>query len=269
MNYKLGFIGAGHMGSTLAGAACKKVAPENVLVSDRDSGRTALLSAGLGCAAGNAIDAAEKCEYIFIGVKPQNMEELFEEIVPVLKKRKDRFVLVSMAAGYTIKRIEELSGASVPVIRIMPNTPVAVEAGCVLYDVNPEVTKDELSEFLAFMSACGEVAALPEELIDAGCAISGCGPAFVYEFIMALASAGEKLGLPADKALLLSKSTVYGASKLALKSGEEPGKLCRDVCSPGGATIEGVKILESIGFFGNVEAAAEASYRRTKELSGN
>ena len=266
MNYKLGFIGVGHMGSALVSAACKNVDPKEVLVSDKNNEAMDKLASKLGCTKGSAADAAKNCRFIFLGVKPQNMTELFSDISPILRGREDRFVLVSMAAGYTIGRINELSGCNAPVIRIMPNTPVAVGAGCVLYDFNNEVNNEEVAAFLAYMSACGDFIALEEDLIDAGCSVSGCGPAFVYKFIIALAKAGEKLGLPFEKAIHLAEHTVFGAAKLAINSEEDPEKLCREVCSPGGSTIEGVKILESSSFDSILEDTAAASYKRNKEL---
>ena len=266
MDYKLGFIGAGHMGGALIEAACKTVDPREVLIHDKSEERMTALTAEPGCVKGSAADVVGKCRYIFLGVKPQNMVELFAEISSVLCARKDRFVLISMAAGYAISQIQALSGCDAPVIRIMPNTPVAVGSGCVLYDCSPEVEQGEISEFLGYMAAGGDFLALEENLIDAGCSVSGCGPAFVYKFIIALAKAGEKLGLPHEKAVQLSESTVLGAAKLAIESGKDPETLCREVCSPGGSTIEGVRVLENSEFDSIIEATANASFKRNREL---
>ncbi|MGM9522027.1 MAG: pyrroline-5-carboxylate reductase [Oscillospiraceae bacterium] len=266
--YKLGFIGAGHMGGALAEAACRGGDAEDVIICDANMDHAASVAARLDCTMDCACYVAENSEFIFIGVKPQNIADLFEEIAPVLSERKDRFVLVSMAAGITMERITALVGINCPIIRIMPNTPVAVEAGCVLYAANSEVTADEVSRFLKLMHSAGKFVELEEDLIDAGCAVSGCGPAFVYKFILAMAEAGEKCGLPEDKALELAEQTVFGAAKLALNGGQDPNKLCSDVCSPGGSTIEGVKKLNAGAFSDEVASAIKASFDRTKELSG-
>jgi len=267
MNYRFGFIGAGHMGGALAGAACRTVGPRAVLLSDRDAERADALAASLGCAAAPVEEVCGSCDAIFIGVKPQNIAELFARISPMLAARKDRFVLVTMAAGVQMETLRALAGRDYPIIRIMPNTPVAVGAGCILYAAGDGVTEAEKAAFLRDMAGAGGFIETPEALIDAGCAVSGCGPAFVYRFISAMAEAGKRQGLPEETALQLAERTVFGAAKLALDSGEAPQKLCRDVCSPGGSTIEGVRALDSSSFASDVDGAVAASLRRTRELA--
>ena len=254
------------MGSALAKAAAKRVPGGKIMISDSSQSRISAVAGELGCATGTATQVVGGSKYVFIGVKPQNMSELFKEILPVLAHKKERTVLVSMAAGVTTERLTELAGTDVPVIRIMPNTPVEVEEGCVLYTCAGGVTEEELSEFLEGMGAAGSFIRMEERLIDAGCAISGCGPAFVYQFIMALTKAGVNCGLPEETSRMLSEQTVLGAAKLAIGSGEAPEKLCGDVCSPGGATIEGVKVMEAGPFAAEVAASVDASFKRTVEL---
>lgn len=195
---KYGFIGCGNMGGALAGAAAKAVPADEILVSDRDGAKTAAFSAETGASVGSAAQVAEKCGYIFLGVKPQMLADMFSEIRPVLEKRSGRFVLVSMAAGVKISRIKELAGADYPVIRIMPNIPAAVGEGMILYCTDG-VTADETEEFLSLMSRAGKLCQLEEKLIDAGSAVSGCGPAYAFMFIEALADGGVQCGLPRDQ----------------------------------------------------------------------
>ena len=266
MRYKLGFIDAGHMGSALVEAAAKVVKAEQMIISDIDAGRAEILAKKLGCDVGDAGTVAASSQFTFIGVKPQNISELFVEISPILNRTEEKTVLVSMAAGVTLSRIRELSGDSVSAIRIMPNTPVAVSQGCVLYTPGTDVAEETVKDFLGYMSAAGRFIRMDESLIDAGCAISGCGPAFVYQFIMAMTSAGVDCGLPQDIAQMLSEQTVLGAAKLAIESGEAPFELCAQVCSPGGSTIEGVKSLRASDFSKAVGEAVRASYVRTVEL---
>ena len=267
MSGLLGFIGAGHMGGALAEAACRGCDPGEITICDANAERAKTLAGKLGCSAGDTAGTAAGSKYVVIGVKPQNISELFQEIAPVLAGRDDRFVIVSMAAGITIERITAMAGADCPVIRIMPNTPVAVGAGCILYSAGRNTTEEDVSAFLESMREAGSFVRIDESLMDAGCALSGCGPAFVYKFIMAMARAGESCGLPADTALRLAEQTVLGAAKLAVEGGEDPEVLCRNVCSPGGATIEGVRKLEGGTFDDEVAAAVRASFERTIELS--
>ena len=269
MEYKLGFIGAGHMGGALIQAAAKKLKGNQIIISDKDGSKAEELARVLGCDAGSSDRLTAESQYIIIGVKPQNIAELFEELAQTLKSYRRRKVFVTMAAGVKISRIWELAGERVPVIRIMPNTPVAVGEGCILYTYDGGVTSEEIAGFLNSMEYAGKFIEMSEELIDAGCAISGCGPAFVYQFIMALAEAGEKCGLPREIAMLLAEQTAMGSAKLAIDSGEDPSILCDHVCSPGGSTIEGVKVLRRGEFNKIVSAAVAASFRRTVELGNS
>ncbi len=263
--HRFGFIGVGHMGKTLAEAVIRAEGAENVVLCDADAVRVGPFAQQTGCTVMNAGELAADCRYIYLGVKPQNMRELLETIGPVLARRQD-FSLVTMAAGITTKAICGMLGFEAPVLRIMPNTPAAVGEGCMLYAGNGKLADEGKNAILDSLRLTGQLCGLPEELIDAGCAISGCGPAFVYQFIIAFAKAGESVGLAPDIAARLAGQTVLGAARLAVESGEAPEVLCSQVCSPGGSTIEGVRSLEAGEFAGEVEKAVRASYERTVEL---
>ncbi len=266
MDKLYGFIGAGNMGSALAKAASKAVAPNCIMISNRTAAKAEALAASLKAKASSNAEIAEKAYFIFLGVKPQMIEELMAEISPILKKRDDPFVLVSMLAGVKAEKIRMLSGGNAPVIRIMPNTPCSVGEGVILINTDCGVSEADAEEFVSSMQAAGGFVELAEELFDAGCAVSGCGPAFVDIFLDALAKGGEACGLTADQALKLSAFTAAGAAKLLLSSGKSPEELKQAVCSPGGATIEGVKILEGSDFKENVMKAVNAACERSKEL---
>ena len=273
---KFSFIGAGNMGGALARAAVRKLPPKEVLLSNRTRAKAEALAKELGCAAGSVRQAAEEGKYIFLGVKPQMMEGLMRELAPVLAARRDRFVLVTMAAGLTMNKILSMCapdglgayipGPVYPVIRIMPNTPCAIGEGVILYDANAQVTPEELAEFTGGMSGAGILDRLEEKLIDAGSAVAGCGPAFVCQFMEALADGGVACGLPRDKAMLYAAQTLKGTAALQLSTGRHPGALKDAVCSPGGSTIAGVRTLEERGFRGGVMDAVIAAVERTKEL---
>ena len=162
--------------------------------------------------------------------------------------------------------IRRLAGGDYPVIRIMPNTPAAVGSGVILYDTTENVSQEALEQFLRNMEKCGWLDPLPEKLIDAGSAVSGCGPAFVCLFMEALADGGVMCGLPRDKAMAYAARTLEGTAKLLLETGNHPGQLKDAVCSPGGSTIVGVKALEEVGLRSAAINAVEAAYIKTKEL---
>jgi pyrroline-5-carboxylate reductase len=157
-------------------------------------------------------------------------------------------VVVSMVAGVPIRKLQEELGEKLPVIRIMPNTPVAVGEGMILYSCSDEVREEETECFLQAMRHAGRFMKIEERLMEAGMAVSGCGPAFVDLFVEALSDAGVASGLSRKDATVLAAQMVLGSAKLILESGKHPGELKDAVCSPGGTTIQGVRKLEEKGF---------------------
>ena len=139
----------------------------------------------------------------------------------------------------------------------------------ILYCPNDKVQPGQLEEFTHAFSKAGELDMLPEPLIDAGCAVSGCGPAFVYMFIEALADGAVECGLPRDKAQKYAAQTLVGAAKLVLEGAGHPGALKDAVCSPGGTTIAGVHALEKGGFRALAMDAVKRAYDRTLEMRKN
>ena len=265
--YQFGFIGTGNMGGALAAAVCRRTAPEGVVLTNRTPGKAEALADKLGCAfsADNAAVARES-RFLFLGVKPQMMAGMLAGIAPVLRERTDRFVLVTMAAGLTCGQIRAMAGGDWPVVRIMPNTPAAVGQGLILFSPAPDVTPEEAGELAAALSGGGLVEPLDEGLMDAGCSVSGCGPAFVCQFIEALADGGVACGVPRDKALRFAAQTLMGTAALMLSTGQHPGQLKDAVCSPGGSTIAGVLAAEEAGLRAAVSGAVTAAFRRNREL---
>lgn len=258
---KYGFIGCGNMGSAIAKALAK--ATTDFAITDR-SGRAIALAADIPCGYLSAVEIAEQCDRIFLGVKPYVMQDVLKPLQPILQEKKP--LLITMAAGLTTAQIAEFAGGEIPVIRIMPNTPVSIGKGLTQYCVNDLVDKELLKDFLYDMRFSGKMDALEEKLIDAGSAVSGSGPAFVYMFIEALADGAVSCGIPRAKALEYAAATVIGAGELVLASGQHPGALKDAVCSPMGSTIAGIRALENHGFRAAAMEAVIATYNRNKEL---
>ena len=260
-----GFVGTGKMGGALASAVIKAVGGESVMLADYDIEKAKAIAGESGAVCTDSQTVCKECKFIFLGVKPQFLEQTANELKETLAARKDRFILVSMAAGVSTARLAKMFG-DYPIIRIMPNTPVAVGEGMIVYCHNSLVSNDEITEFTSALECAGEVSFLEEALIDAATSVSGCGPAFVYMFIKAFADGGVNCGLSPELSLKLAEQTVLGAAKLAIVSGEMPDKLKTDVCSKGGSTIEGVKVLEKEGLEDIVKAAVNASFEKNKKL---
>ncbi len=263
MNYTFGFIGVGNMGGALAAAAKKGSADFSAILCDRNAQKADALAAELGCASGDIKSVTETAKYIFLGVKPQVMQSVLDEIAPVLDNRADRFVLVSMAAGVAM---EKISCGKYPVIRIMPNVAASVGESMILCAKSADVTDSEMTEFCNLMDKAGKLCELDEKLFDAGCALSGSGPAYVFMFIEALADGAVACGLPRDKATDFAVQTVLGSARLMQETGRHPGDLKDSVCSPAGTTIAGVGALENGGFRAAIMDAVKAAYKRSKEL---
>ena len=256
----VGFIGTGNMGSALARAAAK-ADNTKVYLYDKDEGKSAALAAELGCEAAT-FEGACGADVVFLAVKPNVIKDVANAAKANMKSGG---VLVSMAAGISLSMLSLVLG-NTPVIRIMPNTPAACGCGMMLYAKNGGVTETMLSSFKHVMAHSGEIDELPENLIDAASALSGCGPAFVYMFIEALADGAVACGLPRDKALSYAIETVKGSAEMVKASGEHPEALKDKVCSPGGSTIAGVHALETGAFRATAEDAVIAAYKKTLSL---
>ena len=265
MEKKIGFIGAGNMGGALIVAAGKSIGPEQVLITDYLPEKAAELAAQVGCetAADNS-EIVRRCERVVLAVKPNVMRDVVRGIAPAVTERVragKELILVTIAAGITTDTIKECLETQVPVIRIMPNTPVAVGQGMILLTGGSEVTEEMYARFRTCLAKAGDFERLPESAIDITSSISGCTPAYAYMFIDSLAVGAVQVGVPRAQALRLAAKTVLGSAAMVLESGLHPDQLKDNVCSPGGSTIVGVTALEENRF----RYAVEQSIIRSTE----
>ncbi len=255
------FIGTGNMGSALARAAAKSGKADRLLLSNRSPEKAIRLAEELG---GEAVDnrrAAAEADVLFLGVKPQLLEGMLDGIRELLLNRKDRVVIVSMVAGRDLASLAALL-PGLPLIRVMPNIPVAVGSGVSLFAASSEVTAEEKAFFCELMAASGLVSELDERLMDAATGVTGCGPAFAALFVEALADGAVACGLPRAEALRCAAQMLKGSAELLLQTGEHPAVLKDRVCSPAGSTIQGVRTLEESAFRAAVMNAVIASFEK-------
>lgn len=246
------------MGGALARALSKST--KDIAVADFDNKKAEALAQELGVKVFDNQEIAQNCDRIFLGVKPQMMQQMLSGIKDILGNK----VLISMAAGLTTDKIKEFAG-DMPVIRIMPNTPVSVGKGVILYCSNG-VSDEVVSDFVSDMQYSGKLYPIDESLMDAGCSVSGCGPAFMYTFASAVAKGGADCGLSQHQAIEFAAATMAGAAQMLLTSGKTPDELTDAVCSKGGSTIEGVTVLKNSEFEKIVIDCIKAAYKRNQEL---
>lgn len=273
MKNTFAFIGAGNMGGAIIEAVCRFTEPENVTVFDRAAEKTKELSAKTGCRiAANAEEAVKHAHFVFLCVKPNVLSEALRGLLPVLEEcasRGDEKVIVSIAAGVTTNAVTAVlaeAGLSLPVVRLMPNTPVAVGKGLTLMSPVKNVLEEDIAMLQAALSPGGEVSLIDEMYIDPSTPIFSSSPAYVYMFIEALADGGVMAGVPRDKAQRFAAQAVLGAAAMVLETGKHPGELKDAVCSPGGSTIVGVEELEKSGFRAAVASAVYEAYKKTTML---
>ena len=271
---KIGFIGTGNMGGALIVAACKGIDPKEVVITDYFPEKAEELASKLGCrAAGSNQDVAKEAEYLVLAVKPNVIRGVAQEVAPVLQEaaaKGQKKIVVTIAAGVPIQAVKECIGSRIPVLRIMPNTPVMVGQGMILIssdDADPESISEEVfSEFTDMLKEAGDFERIKESAIDYTTSVSSCAPAFAYMFIEALADGAVQVGVPRAQALKLAAKTVQGSAAMVLETGEHPGVLKDNVCSPGGSTIVGVTTLEENGFRSAVSKAVIRSTEKNLSL---
>ena len=257
---KIGFIGGGNMAESFIAA----FNVPSIIVSDINEERLKFLKDNYRVeTTKDNLEVVKACEIIFLAVKPQVLTSVLKEIAPVLK---DSQVVVSMAAGYPIRKMEEILGSDKRIIRIMPNILVKIKKGITAICNNKNVKEDDLEKVKDLLSSCGEVVEAGEKLFDGITALSGSGPAFIFLVIEALADGGVKIGLPRELALKLALETIIGSCEM-VKSGEHPEVLKDKVTSPAGTTIAGLYALEENRARYAFIKALEKAFERSCEIS--
>lgn len=263
---KIGFIGCGNMASAMIGGILKKgiFTKEEIIVSNltEEGSRRSREKLGVVTTRNNR-KVAESAGILVLAVKPQFYEEVLEEIKDLLTQE---HILVGIAPGKTLAWLEEKCGQPLKIVRLMPNTPAQVGEGMTGVCFNERVTQEEKKEICAITDSFGCTEAVPERLMDALSAVTGCSPAYVFMFLEAMADAAVHQGMPRKQAYRLAAQAVLGSAKMLLETEMHPGELKDMVCSPAGSTIEGVRTLEKSGFRSAVFEALCAAAEKGKKL---
>lgn len=261
---KLGFLGVGAMGGAILSGAVKSgvVKAEDIYVYDVIPELNEKYEQ-MGCnVAGGPKDLAKSVDMLLSCVKPQYAKEALAE----LGKEMNGKAMISIMAGLTTDSIRNMTGGKFRLLRLMPNTPAMVNEGAFALDSGTDFTDEEKEFAEKLFTSIGIVEWMSENLIDTACGLSGAGPAYIYLVIEAMADGGVAKGLTRKTAMNLAAQTVLGAAKMVLETGEHPGFLKDQVCSPGGNTIVGIKTLEEHGVRGAFIDTVVKSTERTQEL---
>lgn len=259
---KIGFIGIGNMGFAMLNGALQAFKKEELTYTDLNVERMEEVKGITGVQySKNFSELVQNVKYVVLAVKPQHLEGLLENIKGEVNSDQ---VIIAIAPGIAIDYYKSFFGKEMKVVRAMPNTPALVNEGmsgiCFSED---EFTEEEKNTVYQFFNSFGKYEEVGENLMNAVVCASGSSPAYVYMFIEALADSAVKYGIPRDKAYTFAAQTVLGSAKMVLETGEHPGKLKDQVCSPGGTTIAAVAALEECGFRSAVIKAADACYEKS------
>lgn len=264
-NKHIGFIGGGAMAGALISGLVKgaHVSPGQISVNDTVLDRLKYLENTFGVSTstdGQAV--AAKADILFLTVKPQVISEVLDIVAPAISKST---AVVSVAAGITINAIQDKM-PGVPIVRVMPNTPVAVNEGMSAIALGTYASK-EIEEAVAYIfGSVGRVVTVEENMMNAVTGLSGSGPAYAFVLIDALSDAGVRAGFSRQTSVLLAAQTLLGAAKMVLETGEHPAKLRDMVTSPGGTAITGVHMLEQRSVRAAMIDAVMAATERSKEM---
>lgn len=264
-SYTIGFIGGGAMAEAIVSGVLKAglLAPEQIYVADHKAERCAYLTDTYGVRA--ALDAcafAGRVEYLVLAVKPQVADASMRQVAGAV--RADA-AIVSIVAGLSIAKLEAQFPAQA-VVRVMPNTPVAVGEGMSAVALGAKATARTGEVVTTLFAACGKALVVSEKAIEGVTGLSGSGPGYAFVIIDALADAGVKVGLPRKTAITLAAQTLLGAAKMVLETGKHPAELRDMVTSPGGTTIAGIHAMERRAVRAALIEAVEASVEQSKAL---
>jgi pyrroline-5-carboxylate reductase len=264
----IGFIGTGNMATAFIGGFLKAgiIEKDQIFVSDASSEALNRISSryeGLNTSTDN-LKFLSKLDFLFLSVKPHIYEPVIKQIRNSVS---ENTVIITIAAGKTRAQVLELFGRDLKLVRTMPNTPALVGEGMIAVCPGDNLSNDEIDQVLTLLKAVGKTEILEERLIDGYTALCGSSPAYVYMFIEAMADAAVREGLPRDKAYSMAAQAVLGSAKMVLETGQHPGLLKDQVCSPGGSTIEAVAVLEKTGFRYSVMEALRVCAGKSKKLS--
>ena len=263
---KIGFVGCGNMATAIIKGIIKKqiIEEENIMASAKTKTTLERVQRELGIKVSmDNSEVVKNSDIVVLAVKPQYYQEVIEQIKDTVS---DNQIIISIAPGKTLAWLQDCFGKSVKLVRTMPNTPALVGEGMTGACRNEYVTDEDYATVLQILGSFGEVETIPENLMDVCVSVSGSSPAYIYILIEAMADGAVADGMPRAQAYKFAAQSVLGSAKMVLETGKHPGELKDQVCSPGGTTMEAVRVLEEKGFRSSVIEAMKACVRKARGL---
>ncbi len=262
---KLGFIGAGNMAQAMIGGIINNgvVTKEEIIASAATEKTITKVAQEYGV--NTTLDNKEvaRADIVFLAVKPVYYEQVIKEIKDIVT---DKQIIVTIAAGKSVKWVEDTFGGEKKIIRTMPNTPALVGEGITAVCPNKNIEENDINQVLELLNSFGKAEVINENIMDAVVAVSGSSPAYVFMFIEAMADAAVAEGMTRAQAYKFAAQSILGSAKMVLETGKHPGELKDMVCSPAGTTIEAVKVLETTGFRGSVMECMQACADKSRNM---
>ncbi len=266
MDKKIGFIGGGNMGGAIIGGivSSKCADASNIFVYDKNQEALKNLNKTYGINPDCSLLEVCKADILFLSVKPNVIYSVIDEIKGIIK---EETIVVSIAAGQSIEKLEKaFKIPNLKLVRVMPNTPALVGEGMSAVSVNNQITQDDITPIIEILKSFGKAEIVPESLMDTVTGISGSSPAYIFMLIEAMADAAVLGGMQRNQAYTFAAQAVLGSAKMVLELPNHPGELKDMVCSPGGTTIEAVKVLENDGFRSSIMNAIDACIKKSKSI---
>jgi len=262
---KIGFIGGGNMASAIIGGVISSSCanPEDILVYDKNPDAINKLNKTYSIKPDCTLSDVCSADILFLAVKPNVIYYVIDEIKDMVN---ENTVIVSIAAGQSIEKLSNAFCKDLKIVRVMPNTPALVGEGMSAVSVNSLVNEENTNSVMTILKSFGKAEIVPENLMDTVTGVSGSSPAYVFMLIEAMADAAVLGGMPRNQAYTFASQAVLGSAKMVLELPNHPGELKDMVCSPGGTTIEAVKVLENDGFRSSVMNAIDACIKKSKSM---
>jgi len=262
---KIGIIGVGKMGFSIIQGITKKglYTEDQIICYDHNKENNLRLKNSGYRIANNEIEVINKCEILILAIRPQN----FKDLISKIKGLRNYPIIVSIAAGISLEYLSNSLGNEIKFIRVMPNTPLLISKGVSAISKNENVSTDEFTRVVQIFSSIGIVKEINESQMDDIIPANGSLPAFVYYFMKAFIESSVKRGIDYQLAKQLVAETIIGSAHMLLLSEKSIDELISDVCSPGGATIEGIKVFDKNKLKEVIDEAAIDCVKRAKELN--